>query len=73
MSTALLESAAALDVCDGYVVLVIDPVTGDIDAHGPQNGLDAVRDADRRRGELDAEGLHEVAVSVVRCHEPGPT
>jgi hypothetical protein len=36
-----LDRVAALDFCDGYLVLVGDPATGEVDAHGPYTGLDA--------------------------------
>ncbi len=56
------------DGYDGYVVLVVDPVTGDVDAYGPFTGPGATHDADRRRAELEAENLHEVTVQVVRLY-----
>lgn len=69
-SVALHERAATLDDCDGYVVLMIDPITAAIDAHGPYTGFQALHDAEHRRTELDSEGLTEVAVTVVRLHHP---
>lgn len=68
-SAARHEHTAALDDCDGYVVVVIDPATAEVDAYGPLEGLASLRDADRRRRELDDEGLHDVAVTVVRLHQ----
>ncbi len=65
------EHSAGLEDCDGgngYVVLVVDPVTGAVDAYGPFTGPDASHDADRRRAELEAEDLHEVTVQVVRLY-----
>lgn len=54
--------------CDCRVVLTADPFTGEIDAHGPLPGWAAAADAAARRRELDAEGLQDVLVSVVRLH-----
>jgi hypothetical protein len=64
----LAQHVVALGECDGFLVLVADPVTGDVDAYGPFSGQAAALDADRRRDELDIEGLHEVAVRLVRFH-----
>ncbi|MDD7966874.1 hypothetical protein [Actinomycetospora lemnae] len=58
-----------LDRCDGYVVLAVDPQTGEVDAHGPYPGLDALQTADGLRQTLDREGLHDVVVRVVRWHQ----
>jgi hypothetical protein len=69
----LLERVHDVDACDGYLVVVTDPDTGAVDAHGPFDGVGAATDADRRRHELDAEELTDVHVTVVRWHrtEPG--
>lgn len=64
----LLERVHDVDACDGYLVVVADPDTGAVDAHGPFDGVGAATDADRRRHELDAEQLHDVHVTVVRWH-----
>jgi hypothetical protein len=58
-----------LDRCDGYVVLAVDPQTGEVDAHGPYPGLDALQTADGLRRTLDREGLDDVVVRVVRWHQ----
>ncbi|HEY2190945.1 MAG TPA: hypothetical protein VGH76_01405 [Actinomycetospora sp.] len=70
---------AALDECDGYVVLMVDPQTAEVDAHGPFGGPDAAVAAEALRASLDAEGLDDVVVRIVRLHlppgadpEPGP-
>ena len=65
---ALLDRVAALDFCDGYLVLVGDPATGEVDAHGPYAGLDATVAADHVRQDLDLFGLDNVHVSVVGLH-----
>jgi hypothetical protein len=65
-----IEALAALDDCDGYVVLVIDPQTAEVDAHGPYGGPDAAVAADSLRSSLDAEGLRDVVVRIVRLHLP---
>jgi hypothetical protein len=68
--SALIEARAALNRADGYVVLVVDPETGEVDAHGPFDGLAATLMADQIRAELDAGGLAEVAVGITRLHRP---
>lgn len=65
-----VEALAALDDCDGYVVLMIDPETAEVDAHGPYGGPDAAVAAESLRTSLDAEGLHDVTVRIVRLHLP---
>ena len=67
---ALIEAVAALDRCDGYVVLVRNPETATADAHGPFDGLTATLTADQIRSELNAAGLLEVQVSINRLHRP---
>ena len=37
----LIAAAEKLTQCDGYVVLAVDPQTGEVDAHGPFDGLTA--------------------------------
>lgn len=64
----LLERVHEIDACDGYLVVVSDPATGAVDAHGPFDGIGAAAEADRRRRELDAESLDDVVISVVRWH-----
>ena len=47
----LIAAAEKLTQCDGYVVLAVDPQTGEVDAHGPFDGLTATVkavSADRR-------------------------
>ena len=65
-----VEALAALDDCDGYVVLMVDPQTAEVDAHGPYGGPDATVAAESLRSSLDAEGLQDVVVRVVRLHLP---
>ena len=64
------DAVAALDECDGYVVLMIDPQTAEVDAHGPFGGPDAAVAADALRASLDSEDLADVAVRIVRLHLP---
>lgn len=66
----LVDALVALDGCDGYIVLVGDPQTGESDAHGPFDGIGATLTADRLRGELDTDGLADVHVEVIRLHHP---
>lgn len=69
-SAALLAAAADLDECDGYVVLVFDPETGELDAHGPYEGVEATLRAEEMRREFDEDGLRDVAIRVSRLHRP---
>lgn len=56
--------------CDGYVVLVADPETGEADAHGPYDGLGATRHAQQLRNDFDHAELGDVLVRIVRLHRP---
>lgn len=69
-SAALFAAAEDLDQCDGYVVLVFDPQTGELDAHGPYEGVAATFRADEMRREFDGDGLRDVIVRLSRLHEP---
>lgn len=70
-SAVLLAAAADLDECDGYVVLVFDPETGELDAHGPYEGVAATLRAEEMRREFDEDGLRDVLIRVSRLHRPG--
>jgi hypothetical protein len=63
-----LTAVAELDDCDGYVVLAVDPQTGEVDAHGPFVGMAALQAAEEMRETLDREELDDVVVRVVRWH-----
>jgi hypothetical protein len=69
-SAVLLAAAADLDECDGYVVLVFDPETGELDAHGPYEGVEATLRAEEMRREFDEDGLRDVLIRVSRLHRP---
>ena len=69
-SAALLAAALDLDVCDGYVVLVFDPETGELDAHGPYEGVAATLRAEELRRGFDADHLRDVVIRVSRLHAP---
>ena len=69
-AAALLAAAVDLDGCDAYIVLVIDPETGEVDAHGPLEGVAATMRADELRRELDGDDLRDVLVRVSRLHRP---
>ena len=66
----LLAAAADLDECDGYVVLVFDPETGEMDAHGPYEGVAATLRAEDLRRSFDEDDLPDVVVRVSRLHLP---
>jgi hypothetical protein len=70
---SLIERLLSLDACDGYVVLVTDPDTGEADAHGPYDGLAAITLADTLRRDFDTDGLTDVEVHVVRLHHGDAT
>lgn len=67
-----LAAQIELDECDGYVVLAVDPQTGEVDAHGPFPGVDALEAAQSLRETLDREELADVVVRVVRWHQDRP-
>ena len=66
----MADQFASLYHCDGYVVLVADPETGEADAHGPYDGLGATRHAQRLRSDFDHAELDDVLVRIVRLHHP---
>ena len=70
LADPLIETLAELDACDGYIVLVRDAQTGEIDAHGPFDGLGAVFEADRARRQFDDDELDDVDVTISRLHHP---
>jgi len=65
-----VDTEVALDDCDGYVVVAVDPQTGEVDAHGPYGGLSAVHAAEDMRAVFLREELDDVVVRIVRWHEP---
>ncbi len=69
-ASLLLSAAEDLSDCDGYVVLAVDPQTGEVDAHGPYDGLGATLRAEQLRGEFDDAELPDVLVRVTRLHRP---
>lgn len=70
LADSLIETFAAITACDGYIVLVHDAQTGEIDAHGPFDGFGAVFEADRARLQFDIDELDDIAVTVSRLHHP---
>ena len=64
----LIERLVELDACDGYIVLVRDAQTGETDAHGPFDGLGALRAADRTRFRFDLDQVDDIEVTVTRLH-----
>lgn len=53
-----------------FVVLAVDPQTGEVDTYGPFDRPGALADAQRRRRELDDGDLEDVLVGIVRLHPP---
>lgn len=53
-----------------YVVIVADPVTGEVDAFGPFDESVASSEVVRRRLELDSEDLGDVVVTSVVLTPP---
>ena len=68
LTDRLIERLAELDACDGYIVLVRDAQTGETDAHGPFDGLDALCAADRTRLRFDLDELDDIEVTIARLH-----
>jgi hypothetical protein len=58
-----LTAQIELGECDGYVVLAVDPQTGEVDALAAAQSM---------RETLDREELADVVVRVVRWHQEGP-
>ena len=56
---------------DGFVVVVVDPVTGESDCYGPYREADAREQAQWRRLEFDFADLPDVVVGTVRWHAEG--
>ena len=54
------------------MVLVLDPVTEEIDSYGPYAYDAALEAAGRRRVEYDREDLGEVMIVVVPLHPGAP-
>ena len=65
---AFLRRMCELDRCDGYLVIVADPRTDELDAYGPYDGITATRCADRFRAEFDQADLSDVRITVTRFH-----
>lgn len=70
LADPLIGTFPEITACDGYIVLVHDAQTGEIDAHGPFDGLGAVFEADRARLQFDFDELDDIAVTVSRLHHP---
>jgi hypothetical protein len=68
----LSAKLAELYRCETFVVLVVDPTTGEVDAHGPYDGLAATIKADQLRAEMDAGDLQDVVVGVTRLQLSEP-
>ena len=68
LADRLIERLAELDACDGYIVLVRDAQTGETDALGPFDGLDALHEADRTRTRFDLDEVDDIEVTVTRLH-----
>lgn len=71
-SSMLSAKLAELYRCETFVVLVVDPATGEVDAHGPYDGLGATVRADQLRAEMDAGDLADVVVGVTRLQLSEP-
>jgi hypothetical protein len=66
--TAFLRRIRELDNCDGYLVIVVDPHTGEVDAYGPYDGMTATDCAERFRGDFDSADLADVQIMVTRFY-----
>ena len=63
------EDVDDLERCDGYVVLVADPRTGEADCYGPFLTMEeAAEHVMRSREDLSRAEFDDVVVEVVRWH-----
>ena len=53
-----------------FVIVVADPFTAEVDVFGPFDQATGDSEVERRRGELDAEGLTDVIVVLVPLNPP---
>ncbi|MDL5156155.1 hypothetical protein [Actinomycetospora termitidis] len=60
------------DLADGFVVLVVDPVTGRGDCYGPYPEAQARGQAQWRRLEFDVADLPDVLIGIVPWHAERP-
>ncbi|WP_018332102.1 hypothetical protein [Actinomycetospora chiangmaiensis] len=60
------------DGTSSFIVLVLDPVTGELDSYGPYDYPGALVEACRRREEFDRGDLVDVLVAVVPLHPAPP-
>lgn len=70
LSAPMIDRLIELDVCDRYIVLVVDPQTFEADTHARFDGVDATDTADRLRRDFDEDGLGDVQIAVCRLHQP---
>lgn len=68
----MVDHAGVERRADVFVVIVADPVTGEVDAFGPFEESVARSEVARRRSELDAEDLGDVLVTPVVLTPPVP-
>lgn len=54
----------------GYIVMAVDPATGEIDAQGPFTAVEAMTVADEVRLELDANDLSDFKVTLTPLRRP---
>ena len=66
----LIAAAEQLTHCDGYVVLAVDPQTGEVDAHGPFDGLTATIKADQLRATSTTVGWRTSRSVSCDCTAP---
>lgn len=58
-----------LDQCDGYVVLIADPATAQVECYGPfEDVVDAAALVVQSREDCDRWEFDEVIVELVRWH-----
>jgi hypothetical protein len=70
--TARADGEGGTSGADGYMVLVIDPVTGHADCYGPYDDeAQAQERAFWRRLEFDVADLPDVLIGVVPWHAEG--
>lgn len=67
---AVSGAGDGLDDCAGYVVMVTDRATGEVDGYGPMTGDAALAEAHRVGRDLRDQRLSGITVRVVRLHTP---
>lgn len=66
LSAVLASVTHRYDDGDGYVVMVADSVSNEVDAYGPMSVHDALVEAEKVGRDITSEGMAGIAIGVVR-------